>query len=163
MRLIKFAARLLLLFVGAVLGSAIASAVAAALLRPRLQDSTQPEDDEIEVAAVYGSRVLRSSSDAFVGGRVICWYAGVDVDLRGAKLDGMGGELEVWTLFGGTRIRVPEDWAVASHGIAVFGGATNSAARPDATADAPVLTVRHRTFFGGFAVDAEADDELLPV
>lgn len=163
MRLVKFATKLLLLFVGAVLGSAVASAVAAAMMRPRLQDSAQPEDDDIEVASVYGSRVFRSSADAFAGGRVVCWYAGVDVDLRGAHLAPAGASLEVWTAFGGTRIRVPEDWDVESHGIAVFGGAANSAARPDAASDAPRLTVRHRTFFGGFAVAAEPDDEVLAV
>jgi hypothetical protein len=163
MRLLKFATRLFLLFVGAVLGSAIASAVAAALMRPRLQDSTQPEDDEIDVAAVFGSRVFRSSADAFAGGRVICWYSGVDVDLRGAALDPAGAELEVWTAFGGTRIRVPEDWDVESHGIAVFGGAGNSAARPAPESASPRLVVRHRTFFGGFAVAAEPDDETLAV
>lgn len=162
MGLLRFLVRLFLVLVGAIIGTALASAVAAALMRPRLQDSTQPEDDEIDVAAVYGSRQFRSEATAFIGGRVICWYSGVSVDLRGAELDPSGGELEVWTIFGGTRIQVPEHWNVASHGVAVFGGATNTAAKP-ADAAGPLLSVRHRTIFGGFAVDAEPDDELIPV
>ena len=163
MRLVRLAIRVLLLLIGAVLGAAIASAAAAAIMRPRLQDSTQPDDDAIDVASVYGSREFRSTADAFAGGRVICWYSGVDVDLRGATLGPAGGELEVWTVFGGTRIRVPEDWAVELHGVAVFGGATNMAARPDAAADGPLLLIRHRTIFGGFGVAAEPDDEVLAV
>ena len=161
--MLKVIVRLFLLLVGAILGSALASAVAAALMRPRLQDSTQPEDDEIDVASVYGSRVFRSSARAFAGGRVISWYSGVDVDLRAATLGAAGGDLLVWTIFGGTRVRVPESWIVESHGIAVFGGATNTAARAGASPDEPRLTMRHRTLFGGFGVMAEPDDEVMRV
>ena len=163
MRLFKFAARLFLAFFALVLGFSVASALAALVMRPRLSGETDPTDNEVDLAAVYGSLVFRSEAAAFRGGRVVCWYSGVDVDLRGATLDSAGAALDVWTLYGGTRIRVPEAWSVDSHGIAVFGGAGSTATPPDAGGDAPVLRVRHRTLFGGFGVVAAPDDEVIDV
>jgi len=163
MRLFKFAARLFLAFFALVLGLSLASALAALVMRPRLSGETDPGDDEVDLSTVYGSLVFRSEATAFRGGRAICWYSGMDVDLRGAALDPAGAELVVWTLYGGTRIRVPEAWRVDSHGIAVFGGAGSTATPPDGSFDGPVLRVRHRTLFGGFGVIAAADDEVLDV
>jgi len=163
MRLFRFGARLFLAFFAVVLGFSLASALAALVMRPRLSGAANPADDEVDLSVVYGSLVFRSEATAFRGGRVICWYSGMDVDLRGAILDPAGGDLLVWTLYGGTRIRVPEAWHVDSHGIAVFGGAGSTATPPDGDSETPVLHVRHRTLFGGFGVIAEADDEILAV
>jgi len=163
MRLLKFAARTFLAFFALALGFSLASALAALVMRPRLSGEANPADDEVELSAVYGSLVFRSESTAFRGGRVICWYSGMDVDLRGTTLDPAGADLLVWTLYGGTRIRVPEAWGVDSHGIAVFGGAGSTATPPDSGSDDPVLRVRHRTLFGGFGVVAASDDEVLAV
>jgi len=162
-RVVKFAGRLLLLFIGALCGAALASGVAAAVMKPRLPDRSKAEDDELDLVAIYDSRELRSTASSFRGGRLICWYAGADLDLRGAQLDPFGAGLLVWTVFGGTRIRVPEDWRVDSKGIALFGGAYGTASRPEPPFDGPVLHIRHRTIFGGFGVLAEPDDELLAV
>jgi hypothetical protein len=163
MRLFKFAARLFVAFFALVLGLSLASALAALVMRPRLSGVADPGDDELDLGTVYGSLEFRSEATAFRGGRVICWYSGMDLDLRGAALDPVGADLVVWTLYGGTRIRVPEAWRVDSHGIAVFGGAGSTATPPDGGSDGPALHVRHRTLFGGFGVIAEADDELLAV
>ena len=163
MRLFRFLAGLFLAFFALVLGFSVASALAALVMRPRLSGETDPTDNEVDLAAVYGSLVFRSEATAFRGGRVVCWYSGVDVDLRGATLDSAGAALDVWTLYGGTRIRVPEAWSVDSHGIAVFGGAGSTATPPDHDAPGPVLSVRHRTLFGGFGVVAAPDDEVIDV
>jgi len=164
MRVVKLLVRLFLAFFVATIGASLASALAAAVMRPRLMDDAEPADDDLELSAVYDGRDFRSEATALRGGRVICWYAGLEVDLRGARLDPAGADLEVWTVFGGTRIRVPEDWAVRMRGIAAFGGAAADT-RPldEAAPSAPVLTVRHRTVFGGFNVVAAADDEAVPV
>lgn len=153
MRLLRLVARLCITFAATVIGLSIASALAALAMRPRLAGDADPADDEVELAAVYGSLAFHSEATAFRGGRVICWYSGADVDLRDATLDPGGADLTVWTLYGGTRIRVPEGWLVDSHGVALFGGAASSARPPDGT-DAPLLRVRHRTLFGGFWVGA---------
>jgi hypothetical protein len=160
MRLIRVCIRLLVLFVLAVVGASIASVAAAAYMRPRLADDASPDDDELQLAAVLTGRDFRSTASAFRGGRVICWNSGLDVDLRGARLDPAGGDLEVWTAFGGASIRVPEDWRVAVRGMSVLGGATAAAAPFDDLEPGPVLQIRHRTLLGGFSVKAEPDDAV---
>ncbi len=163
MRVLKLLARLLLTVVGLAFAASIASVVVAAIMKPRLPDRSQPEDDELEMVSILGSRDLRSTSTAFRGGRLICWQGSAGLDLRGARLDPAGGRLLVWTVFGATGIRVPEDWRVDSSGIAVLGAAGSSAMRPEAASDGPVLSIEHLTVFGALGVAAEPDAETLEV
>lgn len=159
MRLIRLVARLGLALFAAILGVSLVSAIAAALMRPRLADDAEPADDDLVLNAVYTGRDFRSQASALRGGRIVCWYSGMDVDLRGATLDPSGGDLEVWTVFGGTRIRVPEEWAVSLRGAAVFGGAESATTPAELlNLDAPTLVIRHRTLFGGLDVEATPDD-----
>jgi predicted membrane protein len=162
MRLVRILVRLLIGFTIAVTIASLASTVVALVMRDRFPDDAEPDDDEIDLATMLRSRQFRSEATAFRGGRVISWQGGADIDLRGARLDPAGARLEAWTVFGGMRIRVPEDWRVQMHGLAFFGGAGSTAPKPDET-DAPALTINHRTIFGGFGVTAEPDDELLLV
>ena len=163
MRVFRVIGRLLLAFCLAMLGLSLTSAIAAALMRDRLADDAEPDDDEVEIAAIYTGREFRSLATSFRGGRFICWYAGCEVDLRGARLHPAGGDLEVWTIFGGLRIRVPEDWRVRVRGMAVFGGASAMTTPLEELDPGPELSVRHRTLFGGFNLLAAPDDELLAV
>jgi len=147
--LVRALVRLLVVFIVTVVGASIASTVAAFLLRGRLADHAQPEDDDLYLAAILEARQYRSEATAFRGGRVICWNA--------------GARLEAWTAFGGLRVVVPEAWRVRMSGLAVFGGATSAAPEPDDADEGPVLEVAHRTIFSGFGVVAEPDDEVLLV
>jgi hypothetical protein len=162
MGLFRFLGKLLLAFLGAVFALSLASLAAAVYMKPRVPDEARPEDDEIQLGAVLDGRDFTSEATSFRGGRIVCWYGGLDVDLRGAQLDPNGADLNVFTLFGGTRIRVPEEWRVEMRGMSVFGGATE----PEATFEsleptAPVLRVRHRTVFGGLDVEGSQGDELV--
>ncbi len=93
----------------------------------------------------------------------MCWYAGADLDLRGSRLDPAGADLLVWTVFGGTSIRVPREWPVELRGIALFGGADSSALSPGPDGGGSVLRIRHRTLFGGTGVSSTPDRRAVPV
>jgi hypothetical protein len=160
MGVFRFLVKLVLAFLGAIFAFSLASLAAAAYMKPRIQDDASPEDDELELAVVYDGRDFTSEATSFRGGRIVCWYGGLDVDLRRAQLDPMGADLDVFTLFGGTRVRVPEDWRVEMRGMSVFGGAM----RPDfdpLQPTIPVLRVRHRTVFSGLDVERSGGDELV--
>lgn len=161
MRVVKLLFKALLGFTILTVIASIGSAVAAALLGPTLRDDAEPEDDEIHVATVFDSRDFRSAATGLRGGRLVSWFGGLDVDLRGATLDPAGADLEVWSVFGGARVRVPQDWQVQLHGISAFGGAGVQGAE-GASGD-PLLRISHRSIFGGLGVIAEPDDELLAV
>ena len=76
------------------------------------------------------------------------------------RLDPAGARLEVWTVFGGTAIKVPENWLVRLTGATVFGSGFSTARAPQDGFDGPALEIRHRTVFGGVGVRAEPDDGL---
>jgi hypothetical protein len=148
--LVRFVLRLAVFVFVASLVAGIASAVAAAVARRSLEVQAEPEDDLIMLGAIYDGREFISTANAFRGGRILCWYAGVTADLRGARLDPAGGRLEVYTIFGGTQVIVPPGWQVRLRGTSVFGGADN-ATTPDG-GDGPVLDVHHWTIFGGLGI-----------
>lgn len=154
-------AKLPFAFAGTVLGLGLSSALAAAVLKSRLPDLAEPEDDLIELAVIYGGRDFRSTATAFRGGRLVCWYGGANVDLRGARLADDGADLLVWTVFGGTSIRVPPDWRVELRGTALFGGAEGPTPPAGPSVDGPVLRIRHRTLFGGVGVSARPGEETV--
>jgi hypothetical protein len=137
----------------------VASAVAAAFAKRSLEVQAEPEDDLIMFGAIFDGRELASTATAFRGGRILCWYAGVEADLRGARLDPAGGRLDVYTIFGGTEVVVPPGWHVRLHGASVFGGAQD--ARQHGSDDGPVLDIHHWTIFGGLGISdkpATAED-----
>ena len=163
MRLVRFLVRLLVAFTVAVTAASLVSVALALTKRDQFPDDAGPEDNDLDLAVIMRGNNFRSEAKAFRGGRLISWHGGADIDLRGATLDPAGAELEVITVFGGMQLRVPEDWRVRMHGIAVFGGAGSLARQPEEGDTGPILNIRYRTLFGGFGVTAGRDDEALAV
>ncbi|HEX2155020.1 MAG TPA: LiaF domain-containing protein [Acidimicrobiia bacterium] len=112
-----------------------------------------PDSDEIDLVTVFEGLHLRSNSDSFMGGSVLALFGGVVLDMRRAKLGPTGASLVVTTVFGGTSIVVPPDWRVDVDARTWVGGLDLSNEQPD-DPDAPRLTIRARTLFGGFQVES---------
>lgn len=157
----KLLARLVGLFIGISLVAGVAGALAAVSLKKKAPARPDEAADEIDLVTVMSGEEFASTAPAFRGGRVICWYAGVDLDLRGATLDPAGARLEVRTAFGGTRVVVAPGVPVRVSAPAVFGGTMNEAHAPEPTPEAPGLQISGFTLFGGLQViAAEAGAEL---
>ncbi len=120
--MVRTLARLLGLVIGASVVAGIAGSLAALKFRKTAPPLPDPAADEIDLVAVMSGAQLASTAVSFRGGRVICWYAGVDLDLREATFDPAGADLEVRTVFGGTRVVVAPGVPVTASGPAVFGG-----------------------------------------
>ncbi len=101
---------------------ACGSAVVAAVARRRIQVTEDPASNAPTAASVFSGERFVSSAPALNGGRVITWFAGHDVDLRGATLDPAGATLDLQVMYGGTQIAVPEGWRVRSHVLSIVGG-----------------------------------------
>lgn len=138
-------------------------AVALAAVRSKQQAPPHPDPaaDEIDLVTIMSAEAFASTASAFRGGRVISWYAGVDLDLRGATIDPGGARLEVRTAYGATRVVVAPGVPVRVSAPAVFGGSMNQAHAPRPTAEAPGLEITGFTVLGGLQViAAEAGSEL---
>jgi len=158
---VRFLARLLGLVIGASLVAGIASALAAVGYKKKAPPLPDVAADEMELVVVMDGARLASTAAAFRGGRVVCWYAAVDLDLRDAALDPAGADLEVRTVFGGTRIVVAPGVPVTASGPAVFGARTIETHGRVVVAGRPGLRVTGFTLFGGLQVTVAEPGEAI--
>jgi hypothetical protein len=150
-----------LALLGVSIAAGAASAIAAVNLKKNAPPLPEPDADEIDLVTVMDGAKLASTAPAFRGGRLVCWYAGVDLDLRGATLDPAGARLDVRTAFGGTRIVVAPGVPVRVGGPAVFGGVMNEVRATEPAVGGPGLEIGGFTVFGGLQViAAEPGTEL---
>lgn len=120
--------------------------------------------DKVEMMAVLGGVESRNSSKSFRGGEMLAIFGGAELDLRDAQVHDPPAEIQVFTLFGGTEIRVPEGWNVRMTVLPVLGGAEDERRRPRAGGDGasggsfpgssgqPDLIVSGFVAFGGITV-----------
>jgi len=156
-RLFRGVVRVFALFFVASTLFGMGSAVVAAFARRRLETTEDPASNEPTAASVFGGERFVSLAPALRGGRVITWFAGHDVDLRGATLNPSGATLDLRTMYGGTQIAVPEGWRVGSHVISIFGGTEIDVDDADLPTDAPLLELRGFTLFGSARVTTSPD------
>lgn len=90
--------------------------------RRRARYGDAATDGDLTAFGVFGGGQTNVTSQAFTGGDVISVFGGNDIDLREADVTDPPAVLEVVTLFGGTEIRVPEDWTVKVDALGIFGG-----------------------------------------
>jgi hypothetical protein len=98
-------------------------------------------------AAVF-SDVDRHISEAdFHGTQCTAVFGECKIDLRNAQIQGREAVLEAYAIFGDIEIRVPQEWEVVSHGVAVF-GSTGDKRRHPPTGQSKTLIVEGAAVFG---------------
>jgi len=102
--------------------------------------------DLVSAMAVLGGVAQGNNSPAFRGGELTAVMGGCELDLRHAAIEGEA-VIEVFALWGGIEIRVPEDWTVVSRITPILGGVDDKT-RPPQTAS------RHHLVLRGFVVMA---------
>jgi len=74
-----------------------------------------------DLVIFWGSNKKITATD-FRGGNVTCIFGGSELDLSNAKIIKKDAVLNVSAIFGGIKIRVPDDSPVVSEGSAILGG-----------------------------------------
>lgn len=100
----------------------------------------------ISAVAVLGGIARGNNSPAFRGGELTAVMGGCELDLRQAAIDG-DAIIEVFALWGGIEIRVPQDWTVESRIVPIMAGVDDKTRPPQGPG-------RHRLHLRGFAVMA---------
>jgi len=103
-------------------------------------------NDTISAMAVLGGVSRGNNSAAFRGGELTAVMGGCELDLRHAAIEGEA-LVDVFALWGGIEIRVPEDWTVESRITPILGGVDDQTRPPRAAS-------RHRLVLRGFVVMA---------
>ena len=125
-------------------GSAQASARATKMPPPGDPNAT------MSVMAIMGGVTRGNNSSAFRGADVLAFMGGCEIDLRKAAINGEA-VIDVFAMWGGIEIRVPEDWTVVSHIVPLMAGVDDKT-RPPQAATAHRLTLRGFILMAGVEI-----------
>lgn len=79
------------------------------------------QDSVCNIVAVMSGNKLQNSSQDFKGGEINAVMGGVELDLRQASIQSEA-TLNVFAMWGGIELKIPNDWTVISHGSPILGG-----------------------------------------
>ncbi|HYR43516.1 MAG TPA: DUF5668 domain-containing protein [Terriglobia bacterium] len=86
-------------------------------------NTTSSSSSVVSATAILGGVERRINSQDFRGGDVTAIMGGCNIDLRGASITAPHQPvLELFALFGGIEIRIPDDWTVVSELEVILGG-----------------------------------------
>lgn len=95
--------------------------------------------DVVEVDATFSGIELRNDSRRFQGGRIALTFAGLELDLRDAVMDGQQATLQVNATFSSIELRVPRDWQVVVQIRATMGNVEDRSTTPAVPAHRLIL------------------------
>lgn len=133
---------LLLVFVGSV--------IVWQGVRGRRQRAAADANDTIHAVAILSGVNRGSNSTSFRGGELTAFMGGCEVDLRNAAING-DAAIDVFAMWGGIEIRVPENWTVIGRVTPLMGGFEDHTRAPQA-ATTHRLTVRGMVIMGGVEI-----------
>ena len=119
-------------------------------LRGRRDRGSAGSNDTVNAVAILSGVKRASNSPAFRGGELSAFMGGCEIDLRQASING-DATLDVFAMWGGIEIRVPENWTVIGQVTPLLGGVEDQTRAPQA-ATAHRLTVRGVVIMGGVEI-----------
>lgn len=108
--------------------------------RPKALDASET----VSGIAILGGVKRGNNSPNFKGGDLTAIMGGCEIDLRQAAINGEAA-IELFAMWGGIEIKVPEDWAVINRVVPLLGGVEDKTHPPQGA-------TTHRLVLRGFAV-----------
>lgn len=106
--------------------------------------------DVIEDVAVFGGGDRVFTSQNFKGGTLTAIFGGSNIDLTTCDLAEGQNVIDVFYMFGGSKIRVPQDWDVHLNVTGIFGAMTDKRTLIDPNKNPEkTLYVKGLALFGG--------------
>lgn len=113
----------------------------------RLSDQDQP--DAIDDTAIFSGRDQLIKTQNFRGGRLTAIFGGSNIDLTVSDMQDSPVVIDVFYLFGGSKIRIPQDWQVDFHATNIFGGMSDKRTLISQTNANKKLIIKGLVVFGG--------------
>jgi predicted membrane protein len=116
----------------------------------RVRPATADPDSVISAVAVLSGVNRGSNSSSFRGGELTAFMGACEIDLRQASISGEA-VMDVFAMWGGVEIQVPDNWRVIGHVTPLLGGFDDKT-RPPQSATAHTLIVRGVVIMGGVEI-----------
>jgi len=94
------------------------------------REESVSRDLNFDDVAIMSAVKRGSESGTFRGGEATAVMGGIDIDLRQATMEGSEAVLDVSSVMGGVKVRVPASWTVVSKVNTIMGGFANNSRRP---------------------------------
>ena len=128
----------------------IAIGVAFIFRKKGIRSGNEKSEHFFDDVNIFGGGDKQFTSQQLEGGRVTNIFGGSSIDLRDSRpVVGETIEIEVFTMFGGCDILVPEDWRVKIEAVSIFGGFNDERRAPETHEDSPSVIIKGFTMFGG--------------
>ncbi|HPW65778.1 MAG TPA: DUF5668 domain-containing protein [Salinivirgaceae bacterium] len=108
--------------------------------------------DYIDEFIILSSKNYTHQSQVFKGGRISSILAGVNVDLRGVKLDDPATTLDITSILGSVKLFVPTDWTVKNDLSNVLGGVLIKNKDTNPNSEEKILVIAGRVVMGNVEV-----------
>lgn len=119
--------------------------------RPSRDGFPEVKEDDLNISAVLSGAKRRVESQNFRGGKATAIMGGVELDFRGARLEGGKATVELTAIMGAVEVRVPKDWKVVTEGNPILGAIEDK--HPAGPAEASqVLFVKASVIMGGIEI-----------
>jgi len=89
---------------------------------PHIEKKNMSDEDVIDEFAFFGGGERTVVSQNFKGGKIFAVFGGSNFNLTRSKLAPGRNYIEVFAVFGGMKLIVPEDWDIRINTVSIFGG-----------------------------------------
>jgi predicted membrane protein len=98
-----------------------------------------------------GNKIIQSKN--FKGGDITAIFGGSEFNFKEAELSQEGCSIDVFTMFGGSKLVIPDNWVVKSDMFSIFGGFNDKRTiKPDEGEPTVVLYLKGAVIFGGMEI-----------
>jgi len=118
------------------------------------------DDSVIDELAVFGGGDRVVNSQAFRGGKVTTIFGGLNYNMLKAKMAPGENYIDVFCMFGGMNLVVPEDWNVKIRVTSLFGGYSDKHRYRNpglGTSSESTLVIKGTVIFGGGEIKSFGD------
>lgn len=108
-------------------------------------------DSMVNLFALFGGFERTNSSQDFRGGELTAVMGGCDLDLRRASITSSEAVVDIFALWGGIEIKIPEDWSVSVRAFPIMGGIEDRT-HPPVGGSKKLLIVKGYAIMGGVEI-----------
>lgn len=115
-----------------------------------ISETDAMDGDTVDDMAVFSGGDKFVSTKNFKGGSLTAIFGGSNIDLTSSDMQRPVVELDIFYMFGGSKIRVPKDWQVDIRATNIFGGLSDKRIIADinSTGDKKLI-IKGLVIFGG--------------